>query len=112
VIIILIDLPINISRKEIESFIRAAIEGGYMDSLSIMEQRNSKTHDTKYHALVRIVPDSVAKQAVENLNGKQIKGTNIAVHEYRTRLWNNDKRIRSIRISMRNMRKGKRRQFL
>jgi hypothetical protein len=114
-LIILTDLPTNITRKDIEVFINVAIEGGYMDSLSIMLQRNLKTHDVKYHGLVRIRPDSVAKQAVEELNGKQIKGRIIAVHEFQARLWYHDRRVKTVRTNMRNMRnmrRSKRRQFL
>lgn len=110
-LIILTDLPTNITRKDIEGFINVAIDGGYMDSLSIMLQKNLKTHDVKYHGLVRIRPDAIAKQAVKELNGKQIKDRIIAVHEFQARLWYHDRRVRTVRTHIRNMRRGNRRQL-
>lgn len=111
-VIILIDLPNNSCHEEIENFIRPAINDGYMGSVAIMAQQHPKTHEIKYHALVRVTPDAVAKRAIEELNGKQLNGRHIDVHEYRTRYWHNDPRIMSCRNKSSNMRKGERRQFL
>ena len=111
-ILILIDLPNQAYHKEIEQFTSPAIKNGYMGSVAIIAQQHPKTHVIKYHALVRITPDAVAKQAIEELNGTLINGKPIDVHEYRTRYWHNDPRIRSTRSKLTNLRKGERRQFL
>lgn len=112
-IIILVNLPDNTNKKEIEDFIRPAIKGGHIGSIAIIVQKKPKTHEIKYHGLVRITPDSVAKRAVESLNKEQINGRHIDVHEYRARYWHNDPRIISTRSSqLRNMRQRERRQFL
>lgn len=99
-------------RKELEDFIRPAVKDGHLVSVAIMVQKNPKTHEIKYHGLVRLTPDSVAKRAIEDLNGKQINDRPIDVHEYRTRYWHNDPRIMSCRNKSSDMRKGERRQFL
>jgi hypothetical protein len=113
VIIILINLPENTNKKDIEDFVRPAIEDGHMGGIAIMVQRHPKTLEIKYHGLVRLTPDSVAKRAIKDLNDKQINGRHIDVHEYRTRYWYNDPRVISTKnYQSRNMRKGERRQFL
>lgn len=111
-VIILIDLPSNAFHKDIENFIRPAIKHGHMGSIAIISQQKSPAHETKRHALVRITPDSAATRAIEQLNGKPLCGKVLDVHEYKTRYWHNDPRIRSIRNNSNNLRKGERRQFL
>ncbi len=112
-IIILINLPDNTDKKQIEDFIRPAIKDGHMGGIAIMVQRHPKTHEIKHHGLVRLTPDSVATRAIGDLNEKQINGRHVDVHEYKTRYWHNDPRIMSTRGNqLHNMRKGERRQFL
>ncbi len=112
-IIILVNLPENTDKKDIEEFIRPAIKNGHMGSIAIMVQKHPKTHEIKYHGLVRLTPDPVAQRAIEILKKEQINGKYVDVHEYRARYWHNDPRIMSTRSAhLRNLRRGDRRQFL
>ncbi len=112
-ILILTNLPNNTDNKQIEDFIRPAIKNSHMGSIAIITRRNKRTKEIQRHALVRVAPDIVAKEAIKILNGKPLSGKPTDVHEYKTRLWYNDPRFNNtVNNDIREKRKGDRRQFL
>lgn len=92
-IIILANIPDDTGNQEIEDFIRLAVKDAFIENISIMAQKNTRTHDLQFHGLVTITPDSVAKEVIKKLNGNKINGRHVDIHEYQARYWENDPRI-------------------
>lgn len=114
-IIILKKIPANTNNMQIKEFIKPALKGGVfsksgrIDNISFLVKKNIKTQHVEYHALVTIMPDSVARRVIKKLNGKRINGKHIVVNEYRHRSWHNDPRINPIVTMYHDRRKGDRR---
>lgn len=91
-VIILIDIPENITKQEIENFIGSSAKDGHIEDISIVVQKNLKTHQLQYHGLVMITPDSVAKKTIVKLTSHAIKDKPVAIREYQSRSIDNDRR--------------------
>jgi len=97
-IIILKNIPAKTKKQDIKNFIAPSVKGGWLSKrgkiqkISMLSQKNIRTHDIQYHSLIDILPDSVADRVIKNLNRKFIIGKCIAVCEYKVRNWHNDPR--------------------
>lgn len=92
-IIILANIPDNTGNQDIEDFIRPAVKDAFVTNISIMAQKNTKTHEIQFHGLITIVPDSVAKEVIKKLDGNKINGRHVDIHEYQVRYLHNDPRV-------------------
>ncbi|MDP3878325.1 MAG: RNA-binding protein [Methylobacter sp.] len=116
-IIILKHIPANTLRKDIEDFVKPALNGGFLrksgriERISMLVQKAPGMSGFEHHALVDITPEPIARKAITKLNCTRLKNKNIGVNEYQTRLWHNDPRINREPVEeMLNKRKGDRRR--
>jgi hypothetical protein len=98
-IIILKNIPAKTTKQDIKKFITPTVNGswlsrrGEVQNISMLSQKNIRTHDIQYHSLCEILPDSVAERVIKKLNRTFIVGKCIAVCEYKVRNWHNDPRL-------------------
>jgi hypothetical protein len=95
-IIILKNISENTTLRMIANFIEPYIIGGKIINTSLIAQQDSERNIVEYHALVTIVPDSIAEQAISKLHLKTINGKFVSVTEYQYRFRNNDPRLKQI----------------
>lgn len=83
---------------DIEVFILPALKGGLftksgrLEKISIQMLRAANSDAAEFNALVRVVPDAVAKRVIKQLNRKPLNGKPINIAEYYLRLRDNDRR--------------------
>jgi hypothetical protein len=98
-IIILKNISTTTREQDIEGFMKPAIKGGllrksgYIEKISILALKDTRTDKIKYHGLVTVTPDSVADRVIKKLNKKPLNGKRITVCEHKVRRWQNDPRI-------------------
>jgi hypothetical protein len=103
-IVILKNIPENTTIQVIKDFLMPVIKGhwlrkaGQIENVSILSQKNIKTHLLHYHGLVEIQPDIVANRVIKQLNGKIILGKHIYISQYYLRDWHNDRRFKNKNI--------------
>ena len=99
-IVILKNIPTKATKQNIKDFVLDAVKGGWFDkkgkvlNISLLIQRNLRTHVISHHGLVIIEPDSVAERVIKKTNRKILLGKHIAVAEYKKRDFRNDPRQR------------------
>jgi hypothetical protein len=110
-VIILIDIFDSTDKRDIEDFIRPFVTNGRIESISVMAQKDSKSHDLQYHALVTITSDFVAKEAIKKIKWTEIKlkGRNIAIREFRNRACHDDPRKDELAYQLNDRRQSDRR---
>lgn len=116
-LIILKNIAVTTTRKDIEDFVKPAIKGGWLhrsgriERIAMLKQKAPAMAGFEHHALVEITPDTIAQKAITKLNCKRLKNKNIKVNEYQIRLWQNDPRINREPIeAVLNKRRGDRRR--
>lgn len=83
---------------DIEDFVQPALKGGFLkktghiESVVIQKHSLRDSGQTEYHAIVRIVPDVVARRAIKLLNRKRCNHKPVNVCEYHFRHRDNDRR--------------------
>lgn len=98
-IIILMNISASSGDKEIEDFISPAVKGGLLrkggsiEKISILPLKDTQMNRIQYHALVTIMPDSVADRVIKKLSKKYINGRRVVIREFHIRNWHNDPRI-------------------
>ena len=100
-LIFLRQIPAHTRIHEITDFIEPALkksffnlfgEKGHIEDIKIITLKDNDLNTIEHHGLVTIVPDSAAELVIKRLNRKPFKGRRIAVREYITRTWQNDRR--------------------
>jgi hypothetical protein len=98
-IIILKRIPENTKKTDIIEYLSSVIKGkifqkpGVIERVQIKALKDPKTHTIEFYGLVVIDSDEVADRVIKKFNRKVFKGKNIAVTEFHTRSWQNDRRI-------------------
>jgi hypothetical protein len=110
-IIILTKISEDTDQQDIEDFIRPFVKNGQIKSIAVMAQKNIKTHDLQYHALVTITSDFVAKEAIKKIKWTEIKlkGRDIAIREFRNRTCHDDPRKNELAYQLNDRRQNDRR---
>ena len=97
------DLPPDTSRKDLLAFVRdalraAGVRGMPLISLcsncQIMRITDPAAGTVEYHGLIEIQPARIVIQAIEVLNGRELKGRPIEVRRYRHRSTWGEHRLR------------------
>jgi hypothetical protein len=104
-IIILKNIPAKTKKLDVKIFITPAVDGGWLSkrgqikNISFFAQKNIQTREIQHHGLVEIEPDSIAERVIKKLNRKIMVGKWIAISEYKTRNWDNDRRRKNTNVS-------------
>lgn len=83
---------------DIMDFIDPVLQGGLLKksgrigNVTIQMLQENGSNQVEYHALVTIVPDTVGRRVVKQLNRKPFNGKPINVMEYSLRHYSNDRR--------------------
>lgn len=103
VVLFLRGLPPNTSRKDLLAFVRnalreAGVRGMPLISLcsncQIMRLTDPAAGTVEYHGLIEVQPARIVLQAIQILNGRELKGTSIEVRRYRHRSPWGERRLR------------------
>jgi len=94
-IIILVNLSENMDEHQIEELIKPLVKDCQIVKISILAQKNRKTSIFEFHGLVTIIPDSVARNIIEELINNKINNKYSDVREYQERYGHNDQRVNS-----------------
>lgn len=99
-------LPDGLTRKELKSFILRAVKPPHMRSFflkaavtscTILRITDHSNGATEHHGLVEIQPAKAAIRAIDELNGKTLKGSTIEVRRYHHRTPLRDRRRNRIK---------------
>jgi hypothetical protein len=118
VMLFLRGLPEDLTRKELKSFVQAAVREprGLGFSLktavcncSIVRITEPASGHSEIHGLVEVQPATAAVRAIEQLNGQELKGARVEVRRYHHRSLLRDRRHEVEGIGAEN-RSGERRR--
>ena len=112
-------LPENLTRKELKAFIQSAVKSAGNRSFSfkatvctctILRITDRSNGTVEHHGLVEVQPAKAAMQAIEELNGKELKGVPIEVRRYHHRTPLRDRRRNKIAYDQAECRQQERRR--
>lgn len=98
-------LPENLTRKELKAFIKSAITStnnrtfpfkATLRTCTILRITDQSDSTVEHHGLVEVQPAKAAMQAIEALNGKELKGARIEARRYHHRTPLRDRRRNKI----------------
>lgn len=119
VMLFLSRLPHGVTRKELKAFVQSALHGDTrlpfarttaVCNCSILRITDPTNGSSELHGLVEVQPAKAAMQAIEELNGKELKGTPIEVRRYHHRSPLRDRRTPGAPVQEAEKRAGERRR--